>query len=91
MKSSAKVDHLERLLEEPTEVLRMRIDRLVSQVGDEFPKALLAKVLLAKALDLSLEAVGALATISMVYRAGDLLGGRWGPESIKVFLESKNY
>jgi hypothetical protein len=89
---TAKVDHLARLLEtpEPAEVLRLRIDRLVAQL-DDVPPALLAKALMASALDLSLEAVGSLATISMVRRAGDLLAGHWGPSTIKDFVEAKNY
>jgi hypothetical protein len=76
----------------PTEVerLRIRIDKLVAQL-DDVPPALLAKLLMAKSLDVLLEAEGSLATISTVGRAADLLGGRWGPESIKVFLETKNY
>ena len=55
---TAKVDHLARLLEtpEPAEVLR-RMDRLVAQL-DDVPPALLAKVLMAKAIDISLASGG---------------------------------
>jgi hypothetical protein len=85
---TAKVDHLVRLLEspEPAEVLR-RIDRLVAQLND-VPPALLAKALMAKSIDISLAAMGTLATVHIVNRAGDLLGGHWSPESIAMFIES---
>jgi len=87
---SAKVDHLALEVPEPEEVLRVRIDRLVSQL-DAFEKPLVAKALMAKSLDVSLQTMGALATISMVHRAADLLGGRWSEESRKVFIETDNY
>ena len=86
--SSAKVDHLARLLEtpEPAEVLR-RIKRLVAQL-DDVPPALLAKALMAESIEISRAAVGDLATVHIVNRAGDLLGGHWSPESIAMFIES---
>ena len=71
-----------RLLEtpEPAEVLRMRIDLLVAELGDEFPKPMLvAKVLLAKALDVSLADDGSTRNdINACSRARDLLGRPWG-------------
>ena len=75
---------------EPAEVVRMRIDKLVADL-DDVPPATLAKILMAKALDVSLEAVGALATIQMVSRAGDLLGGRWSAETKRLFVSTNNY
>jgi hypothetical protein len=86
-KSSAK--HLERLLAD--ELLSERIDLFIAELGEEFPLSLVAKALTAKALDLSLAEVGALPTISMIRRAADLLGGRWTPESIEMFIKTENY
>ncbi len=88
-KSSAKVDHLERLLAD--ELLSERIDLFIAELGEEFPLNMVAKTLTAKALDVSLAEVGALPTISMIRRAADLLGGRWTPDSIRNFIATKNY
>ena len=69
-------------------ILRLRIDWLVDQPQfDGFPRPMVARALLAKAFDLSLESTGMTGTTQMADRARDLLGGRWSTETIRAFIE----
>jgi hypothetical protein len=72
-----------------TERLQSRIDRLVDGIGDEYGKQTVARALVAKACNVSLAASGSLATMWMLEHASNLMGGRWGPDSIKCFIETK--
>ena len=90
---TAKVDHLDRLLEMPDAgVLRLRLDWLLDQPElDGFPRSMVARALMTKGLDLSLAATGMNETLKLTERLVDLLGGRWSAESIKTFIETNNY
>ena len=68
--------------------LRARVNRLVAQLGDEFEKPMLARALVAKACNVSLEAVGTLATANMTRHATNLLAGHWSEETESMFIES---
>ena len=70
-------------------ILRLRIDWLVNEPQfDSFPRPMVARALLAKAFDLSLESTGMTGTMQMTDRARDLLAGRWCTETIRGFIES---
>ena len=88
-----KVDHLARLLEtpEPTEILRLQIDSFVAELGDELPVMLVAKELIVKAVNMALSQESASFTSSMLSWVAAMLAGRWGPSSIRDFIEMKNY
>ena len=91
-KSSAKVDHLDRLLEMPDAgVLRLRLDWILDRPElDEFPKSMVARALMAKGLDLSLAASGMNETLRTAQRLLDLLGGRWSGATVRTFIESEH-
>ena len=76
----------------PTEVerLRARVNWFAAQLGDEFPKQMLARALVAEACDISLadSGFGALATANMTRHATNLLAGHWSAETIQTFIES---
>jgi hypothetical protein len=69
--------------------LRQRIDRVIEQL-DDVPKMMLARALVAKACDMSLDEQGMLATTWLTQRASDLLSGHWSPESIEVYIATPN-
>ena len=83
-KSLARADVIER---PDVGLLRLRIGVLVGTELDGFPRPMVARALLAKAFDLSLESTGMTGTTQMADRARDLLGGRWSTETIRAFIE----
>lgn len=71
-----------------TQRLRSRIDELVAQIGDEFPRQKVARALTAKACDVSLEHVGTMATVWMTEHATNMLAGHWAPDTVETFIDT---
>lgn len=72
-----------------TQELRARIDEAVAQL-DDIPPQKLARLLVAKACDISLGAGNAMQAAWITEGATNLLAGRWSAETIENFINREH-